>query len=461
MTTALFWVFHTILIMAEALQTFIQARETLKGLNKGSLRSIILSLMNKKTELEKINLMLELGLNTYTKRINKKLKADLLLLINREFDINRQLKNEDVQFIDHTAEINLALFLNARIRSNLKKITVLHKLYKTYLRDFSDSQNETDQQIQILNFSQKLGFTERQLAGDKKAFNRYFGHDAMIERYNKRLQALEKEIKYYLERTSEITVLLLLKYTEREALFHIWESLEVEKNIFQISQYDDGINFFARHSLSSLKKLITPIPAQFLENLFSRDLKSYVLKSTLDPKLDTWLTVSAIEVSIQAFPDDFNSVIEYHLKPRKDESEKDHIFIRRRLIKYMSRYIYRFPHWVEYFKIFSEDHKPYVRQGVAKYINTIVDDTEFFNLFKMLYSDEKEPSVRAQLSLSILDGKKNIPRMLKTINTLESFMCYEKDEYVSRVNLHVAEVSIGYLINSTGYTPSKNIKMDT
>jgi len=413
--------------------------------------------METKTDTESLHTLLTYGLNTYTKQINKKNLARLTKLVESELDWNVQVPELPTFTKQQDSKLRIIYFLNAKIKAHSTKINQLIRLYRTYQRDYSDSQTEYDKQMLMLDFSQKLGFNEKHLALDKKAFDRYFGHDAVVERYNKRLLILEKDVKYFLERLISLQADFLMNINNREDTEHFWEISKIEEILFLVHNHDDGSNLLTRKTFASLVTLVKTIPAQFLEGLFSSSLKGLILKTALDPKQETWTVTSALEIAIQAFPDDFENLINFHNLPRTDETEVDHIFIRRRLIKYMSKYMYRFPAWVQHYQTFAGDPKPFVRQGVAKHLHFINSLQDFSHLLQVLYFDEKEPSVRAQMSLTILNISSKSKIFYRNINFLIDMISKEDDEYVSRVNLHVAVQIVKTLIEVEDEDSSKLI----
>src|SRR5262245_5631641 len=124
--------------------------------------------------------LLQRGLNRY----QYKLFAELIQSLAAEF---HQLPQHTGWFADKRLRPpfpqQVVLFLQQKVTNETHVITELRRRYAAFNADYLNAENTKDKHLHILAYARDLGATPRQLQQDRKAFARWFGHDAMTDRF--------------------------------------------------------------------------------------------------------------------------------------------------------------------------------------------------------------------------------------------------------------------------------------
>jgi len=101
-----------------------------------------------------------------------------------------------------TTAYYLVQFLCYRLNQELTNMAIRRDHFADFNKRYSRAVMVREQRQYILDFAKQLGAGWWQLRGDKKAFSRWFGQDAMADRYQ-RLQGMsERRLSFFLKRLS-------------------------------------------------------------------------------------------------------------------------------------------------------------------------------------------------------------------------------------------------------------------
>ena len=127
---------------------------------------------------------------------------------------------------------SLIKFLYDQLDGELNKIAIQRDQYTDFNKRYDKAFKSEEKEKLIIDFAQTLGAKKQQLQGDKKAFSRWFGEDAMIERYQRRQSMSERKLAFCLQR---INVLVSIVLSEMD--IDLWLRLDLENRVEPLFHY--------------------------------------------------------------------------------------------------------------------------------------------------------------------------------------------------------------------------------
>lgn len=404
-----------------------------------------------KTELLAHNILTD-GMSAYLIKLETPgIKKILLGFAKDAAGSHGRVKNSgDLQ---QTICLNLISFLKKQVEQLFSDITQLNNDFNTYTLRISRAQSLLERQQHILDFSKLLGANRIQLKGDKKAFKRWFGHDAMVDRYRQKLAELEKFQSLLLERLGVVCKNYLSgrysdtsdssKSTEKELDLSIWQKLELEQAILPGFVYTgDG-----RVKISAFKCLsvaISETPQGYLNKLVSENSVQFIYRASLDHRLETWIQTEAMALLMRLSPDDFITVFRQRFENIGDHND---IFIRFQAVKLMGEFLVH-NEAQELLQIVLDDKSPYVRQALSEILPTSSFNSMVLLLPQLLY-EEKAVEVRAACILkfnALISTFSNADFLEYIVKILKK----DNDELVIRTLLSTIPDLISTILNLKG-----------
>jgi len=301
--------------------------------------------------------------------------------------------------------IKLIHFLKKEVVRIFEQINQLNIDFSEYTKRYSRSKSQTERQQYILEFAKTLGADKSQLREDKKAFNRWFGHDAITDRFQQKIAELEKYQSLVLERLGVIcrdylggvyeTRIPPQELDKRAFNLDEWKPLELEETILPGFIYSgDGrvrINAFKCLSLA-----ISETPQGYLGSLVSDSSIQFIYRAALDHRLESWIQTEALNLLSRLSADDFITVFQQRFKNIGDHND---IFVRYQAVMLLGKFLSS--HQAEHLlALIPLDPSPYVRQALTK-ILCATDLDNAVNFLSVLLFEENVAQVRAAAVLSI------------------------------------------------------------
>ena len=122
-----------------------------------------------------------------------------------------------------------------------RRQTLIHRLradYADYHRRYLGAVTNEEREHHMLAFARTLGAGRRQLAGDQRAFQRWLGHDTLVERYQRRHAAADRGLAFALGRLGVLGARLLEQAGPRQDHAVLWRGLELESLLLPLLGYD-------------------------------------------------------------------------------------------------------------------------------------------------------------------------------------------------------------------------------
>ena len=301
--------------------------------------------------------------------IKQLLEADLAPHYRRleaEF-ISAIIAQFDVFFVSHrkiypssTVLQVLSLFLVERINHDSAEIVRFKKEFDEFTKRYSSSASPDEQQEHILNYSAQLGASAKQVEGDRKAFSRWFGSDAMSDRFLNLVSLTERGMAFYMQRLGYIASRALQESNEPAFL---WNTFELEKTLLPLFYYD-GDQRIRAEAFKCLAVALRSLPRAMQANSINDSTQQYVYYAALDYRQQTWIQCEAINLLSTLSLEVFTNIIE---KRFNSPREGDDLFVRRRAVLLLGETLTRRPSLTSLLDIVIV-YKPICTTGIGRSI---------------------------------------------------------------------------------------------
>lgn len=287
----------------------------------------------------------------------------------------------------------LARFLIAQVNEEQQKIARLKIDYGEFTKRFSRALLPEEKQNHILDYAATLGADRITLEGDRKAFSRWFGNDAMTDRYLNRVANTERRLAFALQRLGILSGQALQGAENTEVQ---WQHLELEQLLTPLLTYD-GDQRVRVETFRCLANALKQMPASLQGQSINDFTLQYVFRAATDPRQHLWIQSEALNLlaslSLEAFSAAATKRIEL---PRAG----DDLFVRRQAIVLAGDKQAHYPALTPLLENALQDPSPYVRQALAESLAKSDDATVRRNFAHLLLEDTI-PQVRAAAALQM------------------------------------------------------------
>jgi poly-gamma-glutamate synthase PgsB/CapB len=258
--------------------------------------------------------------------------------------------------------IEMVQFLMHKLEAIESKIQHLHQLLDDFNYHYSRISTRKERQEQILHFSKELGADFWQLWGDRRAFSRWFGHDAITERCLRLIALQESDLIYVLSLIGALSEKVLSHTKDPNEQRIIWQQLNIETNMTRLLPYS-GDNRVRLQAFKCLVMSIRVLDGQTRQKSISQNTLTFIYRSALESKEDTWIQVESLNLLQHVSLSTLETVIRERLSRTRGP---DDIFVRRRCAELIGHVHLFVSQTGDLFDSASQDPSPYVRQGVAE-----------------------------------------------------------------------------------------------
>ncbi len=372
------------------------------------------------------------------KQLTKELNSTLSLGLS---ELNQQLEGKNIE----RCNSDLRLFIQAQGRPDSERLPVIvdflitelkkhlvtlnqqHQYYQDFLKNIRNAAIELEVKKYILQFSRQLGASDKQIKGDKKAFNRHFGSDAIAERYTRLNKDNEHYIIFILDRLAHITVSLVSQLTPEE-IKRYWQQIQVEPLLVSMltNFQEDRLKHATFKCLSFITRHLKGNHANYLTSATIQ----LVYRYAQDSRQPIWTQVEATALIAVIAPQSLLSIAQTHFE---NPDIGDLIFFRRQLITILAEHGREYPPLLKIIPLAAKDPSDFVRQGVANALASLPPKL-ILQLLPLLSNDHTE-QVRASLVLQLPTLATQAP-LVKTCNQLMlDFLTLAQPSFVLRTAL--------------------------
>jgi poly-gamma-glutamate synthase PgsB/CapB len=330
---------------------------------------------------------------------------------------------------------SLAVHLQSLAGRELERIMSARKRNAEFNVAFSRALTPEDKRQQILKYARDLGASRRQLRGDARAFSRWFGYDAVTDRYVRRQCAAERFLAFCLKRLGVVSAFILARLSEEASPHEVWRRLALEKTVQPVLAYE-GDPRVACAAFQALSMALRALPEEVQECTVEEGTLQFIYRSAMQVRQDVWLQCEAINLLQSLSISSLEKVLEKRLL---EPARGDDLFVRRHAVKVWSENIGRAPGLARLAAALLEDPSPFVRQGLAAALGGLPAELVDSCLCQLVLQD-LQPQVRAA---AIKEGLVLLERPEAGLAeayvwVLLEAMRKETDDFVLRVCLHAA-----------------------
>ncbi|MBI3268606.1 MAG: HEAT repeat domain-containing protein [Planctomycetes bacterium] len=396
--------------------------------------------------------LLETGLNGYELKLNR----GLLDALEEEFRSASKKATAPEGQGEVWRALGCVTFLRRTADEEVRRLGGLRRAQADFQAGFLRAANEAERRQRILDYARELGASPAQLRGDRRAFRRWFGADAVTDRYARRQAATERRLSFRLERMGRLSALCLEtagKTGAPEAAKQpaagaeaagkgraaaadpqtLWLRLDLEEAIHPYLSYD-GDPRVRTAALRCLAVALGALPTELRERALGGGVLERVHRFALDRRQPVWIQCEGIALLRLVSPESFEKVVRRRLT---DPVAGEDLFVRARAVRLLADAPAAMPGLADLLRIAAADPSPFVRQAAAQAASRAPTETARACLARLAREDAV-PAVRAAalLEAAACRGRAELrPDLLALVTgALEK----EQDAFVLRVVLQVA-----------------------
>ncbi|MBK8816251.1 MAG: hypothetical protein IPN42_12485 [Methylococcaceae bacterium] len=388
---------------------------------------------------QEIKEILSLEQNRYWHQLH----ADLIDRLCRDYRLWPAAETLEVDYVgNEQAKKALVLvhFLRYEITHVADGLVQLKSRFGEYTKRYTKAISDSDKKQQILNYAKELGATPRQLRKDEKAFERWFGHDTVSDRYQRRYLETERFLSFALQCLGKVGVIVLQETKQVTHAQALWRHLQLETVLKPLLDYhgDNRVLVSAFHALS---ETIRALPEDIHQSCISDSTRRFILHSCRGNQ-SIWVQCEALQLLQSVSPTSLKVFLRNRFEFPKDN---DDLFVRRKVVQIVVEQLHKEPGLEDILVFAVQDNSPSVRQKLAELLPKT--DVEVKKLFYpiLLFGDKSAP-VRASALLSLLDLLVNEDEFELALVYLGEVLLTEKERFVLRTALHVCRTGLDKLI---------------
>ena len=336
-------------------------------------------------------------------------------------------------------------FLVHWIRQKLEQVDHLEDRFTEFRQHHARAATRDERREHILDFAQAMGASQRQLRGDRRAFARWFGHDAITERYLKRRAENERKLAFVLGRLGVLCSLLLKTAGVAEDAARAWRRIGLEKLIKPLLSYP-GDTRIRTESFRCLASALQALPIAAQETSITDATLKYIYRSALERHPDVWLQCQALGLLKSLSPQALDTAL---LKRLQQPRNGDDLFVRRYTVRLLGERLTENPQLAGLVEAVVHDPSPAVRQVLP---GALISAPEQLvkRILPRLLNQDAEPAVRASALLVIPDLLQRDTCLAASLQGLLQVLRHEHDTFVLRVALRVVAQSHAHLEHQPG-----------
>lgn len=380
--------------------------------------------------------LLTRGQNPYWYQLN----ADLIKRLSEDFDRWPAPPASEIEQergkLGRKAQhlVNFLLYDINQITANL---TALKNQFGEYSKRYTKSLSDQDKKQHILDYAQELGATNRQLRQDARAFKRWFGHDAVSDRYQHRHLDTERYLSFVLHCLGCMSALVLSEDGKIVGYQRLWQRLALEPVLKPLLEYR-GDKRVVISAFNALTVALRALPVELQHSSVSEASLRFIYHSCFKSSQSIWVQCEALYLLQSVSPQSLNLVLSNRLQYPKNNED---LFVRRKVVQIITEQLSVEPELVALYDLVLQDPCPSVRQKLAEMLpqTNVSVLTQYYP--SLLFKDSAPP-VRASALLSLLELMQREDGFELALTFLQQSLLNEKDHFVLRVGLHVCRTGL-------------------
>jgi poly-gamma-glutamate synthase PgsB/CapB len=346
--------------------------------------------------------------------------------------LEKQPRMEGITVTDEHLRARLLVeYLSFWITEKLERMEGLQADYIEFTQRHSHAATNHEKQMHILRYAKRLGADSSQLNRDRKAFTRWFGYDAMAERFERRYRKAEQELVIVLGRLGVTAQHYIECFTTAEQSINSWRQLQLERLLQPLLVYD-GDPRVRIAALECLAASVGSLPHFQKEKAVNDTTLRYIYRSALEHRQEIWIQCAALNLLQTFSTQSLSSALQHRLQ---NPIKGDDLFVRRHALRLLGQQLAESPELEPLLLTVKDDPSPAVRQLIVEAMHDAQKETVDHLLPPLLLQDE-EPTVRAASLLGVCTLLEREDLFETILEQLRVSLSMEKDQFVLRVGLN-------------------------
>ncbi len=384
--------------------------------------------------------LLEMDLTSHWRKLNAKL-IDQLIERYHAWPPSKTFSTQHEASSSASLAHHLVDFLLYEINRERLHILTARQRYSEFNKQLLRATKAEEQRQAVIDYAADLGATNRHLRGDRRAFARWFGPDAVTDRYTHRHAAAERRLAFDLDRTGLLAAHVLRLTGESVGYTKLWQQLNLERSLQPLLAYD-GDSRVTSAAFQSLATALQAIPYRDQEGAVAENTLLYIYRSALEPRQHIPIQCAALTLLQNLSSGSLYTALTQRLT---QPQSGDDLFVRRHAVTLLGENLLRLPALRELFPVLVEDPSPFVRQAVAQALRA-APLTDLSRWLLQLACEDPVPQVRATALLEAL-ALLNTPDLADVgLDIVSQSLQQEPDAFVLRVGLKVASDGLERLL---------------
>lgn len=365
------------------------------------------------------------------------LRTRLGLLSDRFFSfLSSSGRSFDPDAVERPAAL-LVEFLVSRIRASQDRITELHGLLAEFNTRYFRAVSEREKREHVLQLARRLGASGRRLRGDQEAFRRWFGYDTIVERVNRRISECEYELTFVLNVLGGVGPLALFEAGDPSAQDMLWNGFNLGNVLKDLLVFrgDPRVRIQAFKCLAGCVAALMP---EVKKASVDAGTLALIYRSSLDASQHVWIQCEALKLLAVLDTDSFTRVLRQRLT---QPGPGDDIFFRRSAVKLLGEHSSVQHELVDLIPAVLKDPSPYVRQGAALTLGSILErnaeictEEQIVSWIRAAALHDTSAQVRAAMLTELTPAR--VCRFLEpAVELLSYHFAHEEDSFVLRAGL--------------------------
>jgi gamma-polyglutamate synthase len=389
---------------------------------------------------QEIKKLLATGQNPYWYQLH----ADLLEHLCDDFDLWPAATSDEIDYkgskLSHKAQ-HLVHFLRYEINQIVGSLANLKNQFSDYSKRYTKALNDEDKEKYILGYAKELGATRRQLRQDARAFERWFGHDAVSDRYQRRHLETERYLSFVLQCLGWMSLRVLAEDNENIDYRELWQSLALERVIKPLLDYK-GDKRVVISAFNTLAIAIRALPVDLQHSSVSEASLRFIYHSCFGSQ-SIWVQCEALQLLQSASPESLKVVLTNRLEYPKGN---DDLFVRRKIVQIIVEQLSVEPELESLFDLVLRDTCPSVRQKLAEMLPQTKPAIITRYCPALLFEDAAQP-VRASALVGLLGLLQREDGFEMALAYLQQSLSTEKERFVLRTGLYVCRTGLDVLLS--------------
>lgn len=322
-------------------------------------------------------------------------------------------------------------FLGEQVQALASRVALIRNQQGEFAQRYAAAVTVAAKRSTMLEFAAQLGATRAGLRGDQRAFRRWFGPDALLDRVAYQIGLHERTMVFAMRAIGRLAPKALEPQSEAAG----WRKLHLEGALEPILRWA-GDPRVRTHAFLALAQSLAPLTPQDAARAMQPQTVAYVYRASLDSSLDVWIQREAMTLLRTIAPDQLGTVLRRRLR---EPAEGDDLFVRRHAVEILGRSLQVDPGLAELLVQVAQDPSAHVRQAVAQALPTMPASV-VRAVWPRLGLEEPIPAVCAAAYLEL-------PQLAGTADLLEDALAWmlrvldpgQSIAFLSRVALLAAE----------------------